>query len=445
MPDTSSFERERKQESQFQELRSGFTAGCPAPRSEGVVLGRSNKLPSPGAPNVFESLNLVEMPFDENAVVVIRHIPVNIRTFRKERVGDKLWASRSCVATGLKAVESAAFLSATYARKCVALVASACLRSGALGKRMAANACSVMLECARRPADWSMRVRPLGRRLRDEGRRHVVRLRVSTQDSARAARVRWSDWLGCAAGKAESALAVSLRRVRSRIHAVRTAARPDGYVSSRESLFARPALRLAIGCLAVALFGGFATARLWGPQSTPPTPRGLFSQSDAVSVKPLASLDRAAMKPGPTPQFAESAGLERGLVWLSQPSTEAVAGDRLQRSSVVTVASYRPQTNPSRAPTGSRKREQANLACQYATTPAEKLVCADRRLQRADRALKSAYDRALAAGVPGQVLEAEHEDWLEMREDAARHSRREVAALYLRRTSHINLLADPPH
>jgi uncharacterized protein len=117
----------------------------------------------------------------------------------------------------------------------------------------------------------------------------------------------------------------------------------------------------------------------------------------------------------------------------------------LQRSSVVTVASYRPQTNPSRAPTGSRKREQANLACQYATTPAEKLVCADRRLQRADRALKSAYDRALAAGVPGQVLEAEHEDWLEMREDAARHSRREVAALYLRRTSHINLLADPPH
>jgi uncharacterized protein YecT (DUF1311 family) len=355
------------------------------------------------------------------------------------------WVFGPIVATGWKTARGAAFQVAAQIDNRVGLAAGLCLRSGALPRRIAGHACSVLLEGATRSADWSMRARPMGRRLRDEDLRRCAHFRVTTHDLARSVLPYLKDWAESGGRVAGRAQAVSRRRMEATLHAVRSAAGFDSFSLGKESPLARPALWSAAACLAMAVLGVFATARSWSPQLTLSPPQGRSSQSGVASVKPFASLDPASGTPAPALHVAEPVGVEKGLVWLSHPGTNIVAEVGSRRSPAVTAASYQPRTAPPRAPTRSTKRKQANMACQYAITPAEKMVCADRRLQRADRALKSAYDRALAAGVPAQQLEAEHRAWLATREDAARLSRREVAALYSKRTGHINLLADPPY
>lgn len=79
--------------------------------------------------------------------------------------------------------------------------------------------------------------------------------------------------------------------------------------------------------------------------------------------------------------------------------------------------------------------------CRYAGSLSEEMVCADPQLADADRRMARAYDRALAAGVPRRYLRAEQDDWMAIREQAARRSPRAVADIYEQRTAELNDMA----
>jgi uncharacterized protein YecT (DUF1311 family) len=83
--------------------------------------------------------------------------------------------------------------------------------------------------------------------------------------------------------------------------------------------------------------------------------------------------------------------------------------------------------------------------CRYARSPSERMVCGDSELALADRRLNQAYNRAIAAGIPARELRAEQDDWLSIRDDAARHSSDAVASVYEQRIGELNELAEEPY
>lgn len=90
---------------------------------------------------------------------------------------------------------------------------------------------------------------------------------------------------------------------------------------------------------------------------------------------------------------------------------------------------------------GPPPRVRPSFDCRWAVSLAEEMVCGDPRLAAADRRLAEAYQRALAAGVPGRWLRAEQDDWLRIREQAARRSPAAVADVYEQRTAELNDMA----
>ena len=73
---------------------------------------------------------------------------------------------------------------------------------------------------------------------------------------------------------------------------------------------------------------------------------------------------------------------------------------------------------------------------------AEDMVCEDDRLSAADRRLNAAYRAALASGaMPRDQLRAEQQDWLAVREDAARRSIRAVDSVYRQRIAELEDIA----
>lgn len=91
------------------------------------------------------------------------------------------------------------------------------------------------------------------------------------------------------------------------------------------------------------------------------------------------------------------------------------------------------------APTPNR----AGFDCSGARTPAEAMVCGDPEIASADREMARAYRRALQSGAaPPEAVRQEQRDFLAIREDAARHSRRALAQIYRQRIDDLNALAD---
>ena len=64
------------------------------------------------------------------------------------------------------------------------------------------------------------------------------------------------------------------------------------------------------------------------------------------------------------------------------------------------------------------------------------------RLAALDRQMKQAYAAALAAGASPDALAADQDDWLDVREDAARQSRWAVASVYRQRIDELWDLVD---
>ena len=87
---------------------------------------------------------------------------------------------------------------------------------------------------------------------------------------------------------------------------------------------------------------------------------------------------------------------------------------------------------------------RASFDCSTARPGAEAMVCGDPGLAAADRELSRAYRRALASGAPPGAIRADQRDWLAIREDAARHSRRALAEVYQQRIDELNQIAEQP-
>lgn len=71
--------------------------------------------------------------------------------------------------------------------------------------------------------------------------------------------------------------------------------------------------------------------------------------------------------------------------------------------------------------------------CETLRSYAEQLVCGDPQFSAADRRLRRAYGAALRAGVPEDELRSDQEEWLRVRESAARSSRGDLMAVYHQR------------
>jgi len=81
--------------------------------------------------------------------------------------------------------------------------------------------------------------------------------------------------------------------------------------------------------------------------------------------------------------------------------------------------------------------------CRGAGSAAEQMVCEDPALSGADWRLQQAYDRAMRSGaMPARDLRDEQQDWLAIREDAARRSPFAVRRLYEQRIDELNALVE---
>lgn len=96
------------------------------------------------------------------------------------------------------------------------------------------------------------------------------------------------------------------------------------------------------------------------------------------------------------------------------------------------------------APPPATPAVRPSFDCRYARTASERMVCGDPELASYDRQLNGAFERAIRSGVPRRVLRADQDDWLGIREDAARYSRQAVLNVYRQRISELNALARQP-
>lgn len=91
----------------------------------------------------------------------------------------------------------------------------------------------------------------------------------------------------------------------------------------------------------------------------------------------------------------------------------------------------------------ARPQAAAASDCRALGSAAEQLVCEDPALSRADWRLQQAYDRAMRSGaMPARDLRDEQQDWMAIREDAARRSPFAVRRLYEQRIDELNALAE---
>lgn len=87
-------------------------------------------------------------------------------------------------------------------------------------------------------------------------------------------------------------------------------------------------------------------------------------------------------------------------------------------------------------------RQGPGFDCGYARSRSERLVCGDAELARLDRRLNRAFDQAVEAGVPYRSLREDQDDWLRIREHAAREAGRgAVASVYRQRIAELSDLA----
>lgn len=149
----------------------------------------------------------------------------------------------------------------------------------------------------------------------------------------------------------------------------------------------------------------------------PPPPPPVVERPPLETMSP--DLIQAAPKAAPAPPTPAP-----------EPDPEAVP-DALQSAIDASV----------RAPDPVRVA-RPSFDCGRANTQAEEMVCADPALAAADRQLARAFRRALRSGAPYDELRAEQDDWLEIREDAARRSPRALASVYDQRIEELNAMAD---
>lgn len=205
------------------------------------------------------------------------------------------------------------------------------------------------------------------------------------------------------------------------------------------------------GAVALGLVFGLWARPDFGDDGRAREPMKAVTQAQAVS--PPVPVEVARPVPPPTPRAdgplevlpPELARAAPGPVTAPMVRAEAprrpvvVAPSAAENSAPVTARA--PEPAPFAQP---RRQAQADPSfnCRYARSTSEEMVCSDPQLAAADRRLNRAYERAIASGIPARELRAEQDDWLEIREDAARRSPRAVASVYEQRIRELNRLAE---
>ncbi|WP_296597074.1 lysozyme inhibitor LprI family protein [Phenylobacterium sp.] len=197
------------------------------------------------------------------------------------------------------------------------------------------------------------------------------------------------------------------------------------------------------GAVLAAFAGGFLIAR-----TDPPPPA-----AQAEAAAPPMNVEVAAVKPAAIPSVAAVGKLEV-LPPESAPPRRAGEPRRapsppVEAPTLALPAPEAPARGMARAVTGQDATALAtpgparrSFACRDAPTRARQMVCADMGLAALDRRMKQAYAAALSAGAHPDALAADQDDWLDVREEAARRSRWAVASVYRQRIGELWELAD---
>lgn len=163
------------------------------------------------------------------------------------------------------------------------------------------------------------------------------------------------------------------------------------------------------------------------PSRAPPAPQPVSAGKLEVLPTDMAAAPARVAAPDPGPDQPSP------VRYAEAPPTPAVPAERYEVPVSVTVP-----------PPVRRVQARPSFDCRYARSQAEEMVCEDPDLAAADRRLARAYDRAARYGsVPPRDLRAEQDDWLEIREDAARRSPAAVSQVYDQRIQELDALAEP--
>lgn len=151
----------------------------------------------------------------------------------------------------------------------------------------------------------------------------------------------------------------------------------------------------------------------------------------------------------PAPPVARSAPPLRATAPAQRP---AAAAARVERAVARPAAPARPKVQKASAPTPKSRPARKALApiggpalsrCLAEPTPAERALCLNPDLRNADRRMREAYDKAVAAGADREALDREQAEWRTARNMAA-HSKDAVARLYDQRIEQLTARTEDP-
>jgi uncharacterized protein YecT (DUF1311 family) len=183
--------------------------------------------------------------------------------------------------------------------------------------------------------------------------------------------------------------------------------------------------------VALGLVLGIAARPNIGQHGLKPVPMQPVTRASTDTID--IEVNKPAVLPAPKPM---------GRLEVLPPDLAAAA-----RPAVVAVAPAARMDAPPAAPpidrAPPRPAANASFDCSAAGSTSERMVCGDAGLARTDRRLQQAYARAMASGaMPRRELREEQQDWLSIREQAARRSPDAVRSVYEQRIDELDALAD---
>lgn len=166
----------------------------------------------------------------------------------------------------------------------------------------------------------------------------------------------------------------------------------------------------------------------------PVAPPPVAARPEAAPVARTAPTPPPTLRAaGPAPRPAAApARVERAVARAAPPP----------RAKVQKASAPAPKARPARkalAPIGG----PALSRCLAEPTPAERALCLNPDLRNADRRMREAYDKALAAGADREALDREQAEWRTARNMAA-HSKDAVAKLYDERIEQLTARTEDP-
>jgi len=226
---------------------------------------------------------------------------------------------------------------------------------------------------------------------------------------------------------------------------------PGGQGTGRAGRSAGP---LLVGLAALIGAGAIALALSPGERTRPLAPEPAPVGPTPQSVAPLSQAPRLDVARAPSMPGLEPASPRREAVPVVAAARKPVAvvhaPPSVQRApaAAAAVATAAPGTEVSASSQSGQVTPEPTPAppsqeCAATGSFAEKMVCEDAALAAADRRMNNAYAAAVAAGAPEGVLRAEQDDWLGIRDQAARHSRGAVENIYRQRIEELESLSAP--